>query len=199
MTYVSPLDGTTFDEPGRDTGDLLLEHYRAEHDGKPRDELLARRAECITWDAELKGYGRLSQAQAREADDLIAEQIILDHPVSRSDVEIRRSKIADLTHIAADPSNLERPAGFDGAPALVKGLGDRPETAGEIIQRAGGDNPWAVRSDPLAGHTSYGRADTGAGLISRAHSALELLEPQLTGTGARSSRRRWPRKPRGPA
>jgi hypothetical protein len=94
-----------FDEPQRnhgdgDAGDLLLEHYASEHGGKPRDELLGRRAECIARAAELKGYGRLSQAQAREADDLIAEQIILDDLVSKSDVELRRAKIADITRIA---------------------------------------------------------------------------------------------------
>jgi hypothetical protein len=68
MTYTSPLDGMNFDEPqryhgGGDAGDLLLEHYQAEHGGKPRDELLGRRAECIARAAELKGYGRLSQAR----------------------------------------------------------------------------------------------------------------------------------------
>jgi HK97 family phage major capsid protein len=186
MTYTSPLDGMTFGEPQRyhgdrerDAGDVLLEHYRAEHGGKGRDDLLARRAECIARAAELKGYGRLSQAQAREADDLIAEQIILDDLVTRSDVEIRRAKIEHLERVAADPANLEGPGSGTqpgGAPALVKGLGDRRETAAEIIQRSG--NPWRDRdSGPLS------RTETGAGLIARAHTALEALEPQLTRDG----------------
>jgi HK97 family phage major capsid protein len=186
MTYTSPLDGMTFGEPQRyhgdrerDAGDVLLEHYRAEHGGKGRDDLLARPAECIARAAELKGYGRLSQAQAREADDLIAEQIILDDLVTRSDVEIRRAKIEHLERVAADPANLEGPGSGTqpgGAPALVKGLGDRRETAAEIIQRSG--NPWRDRdSGPLS------RTETGAGLIARAHTALEALEPQLTRDG----------------
>ena len=181
MTYTSPLDGMTFDEPQRyhsdgDAGDVLLEHYRAEHGGKGRDDLLGRRAECIARAAELKGYGRLSQAQAREADDLIAEQIILDDLVTRSDVEIRRAKIEHLERVAADPANREGPESGSrpGAPALVTRPGDQPETAEQIIARSG--NPWAARSGPLDGHTSYGRTDTGAGLIARAHTALEALE-----------------------
>jgi HK97 family phage major capsid protein len=184
MTYTSPLDGMNFDEPKRyhgdgDAGDVLLEHYASVHGGKPRDELLGRRAECIARAAELKGYGRLSQAQAREADDLIAEQIILDDLVSKSDVEIRRAKIEHLERVAADPANLERPG---GTPALVKDARrDRRETAAEIVTRSG--NPWAVRNDPLDGHTSYGRGDTAAGVISRAHDALGALESTLTRDG----------------
>jgi hypothetical protein len=58
----------------------------------------------------------------------------------------------------------------------VKGLGDRRETASEIIQRAG--NPWRT---PDGG--PLGRGETGAGLISRAHSALEGLEGTLTRDG----------------
>jgi HK97 family phage major capsid protein len=187
MTYTSPLDGMTFDEPQRyhgdgGAGDMLLEHYRAEHAGKPRDDLLVRRAECIARAAELKGYGRLSQAQAREADDLIAEQIILDDLVTRSDVEIRRAKIEHLERVAADPANLEGPDSGSrpgGAPALVTRPGDQPETAQQIIARSG--NPWAARSGPLDGHTTYGRIDTGAGMIARAHTALEALEGTLPG------------------
>jgi Phage capsid family len=167
MTYTSPLDGMTFDEPGRDTGDVLLDHYRSEHGGRPRAELLGRRAECIARAAELKGYGRLSQAQAREADDLIAEQIILDDLVTRSDVEIRRSKIEQGRQVMADPANREGPEGAVGAPALVKGLGDRLETAAEVIQRMG--NPWRQEGGPL-------NRETGARRISRAHTMIEGLE-----------------------
>ena len=96
MTYTSPLDGATFREPPRsgsgDAGDLLLEHYRAEHGGKHRAELDARRAQVIDRAAELGGYGRPSTAQAREADDLIAEQIVLDNLISQEEVRpVRRS------------------------------------------------------------------------------------------------------------
>jgi HK97 family phage major capsid protein len=190
MTYTSPLDGMNFDEPKRyhgegDAGDVLLEHYSAEHGGKPRDELLGRRAECIARAAELKGYGRLSQAQAREADDLIAEQIILDDLVTKSDVEIRRVKIERGRELMADEGNLERPGGTVGAPALVKDARrDRRESAAEIVTRSG--NPWrAEGGGPLAGHTTYGGigGETAAGVISRAHDALGALESTLTRDG----------------
>jgi HK97 family phage major capsid protein len=184
MTYTSPIDGMTFDEPGRDAGDVLLEHYRSEHGGKPRDELLARRAEIISRNAELKGYGRLSQAQAREADDLIAEGIIVDDLVSKSDVDIRRAKIEAITRTAADEGNLERPdsgsqpGGRPGAPALI-GDRNRAETAGETISRMR-SNPWrSADGGPLAN-----RADTAAGMIARAHTALEGLESALSRDGA---------------
>lgn len=79
-------------------------------------------------------------------------------------------------------ANLERPGGAIGAPALVRGLGDgRRESAAEIIARSG--NPWAARGGPLDGHTSYGRTDTGQGLIARAHDALGALEGTLTRSG----------------
>jgi hypothetical protein len=165
MTYTSPLDGATFDEPARYHGeDGPLEHYLGAHAGKPRADLTARRSEIITRTAELESYGRRSQAQSVELNDLIAEQIAVDDLIKRADVEIRRAKIEEITRIAQDPANLERPdGGKPGAPALVKGLGDRAETASEIMQRAAAGNPWAVRSDPLAGHTSYGRATPAPG------------------------------------
>jgi HK97 family phage major capsid protein len=155
----------------------LLEHYLDAHGGKPRSELTGRREEIITRTAELEGYPRRSQAQAAELDGLIAEQIAVDDLIKRDDVEIRRAKIAEITRIAQDESNLERPA---GAPSLVTRPGDQPETAQQIIARSG--NPWAARSGPLDGHTSYGRGDTAAGVISRAHSALEALEGTQPGT-----------------
>ena len=50
-----------------------------------------------------------------------------------------------------------------GAPPLVKGLGDRRETGAEVLQRMR-RNPWRHEDGgPLH------RAETGAGLISRAH------------------------------
>ncbi|MGZ4434226.1 MAG: hypothetical protein ACXVW7_11455, partial [Trebonia sp.] len=96
-------------------------------------------------------------------------------------MKIRRAKIEAISRTAADEANLERPYGASG-PALVKDARhDRRETAAEIVTRSG--NPWAVRSDPLAGHTSYGRGDTAAGVISRAHDALGALESTLTRDG----------------
>ena len=152
----------------------LLEHYFDAHTGKPRSELTARREQIITRTAELEGYSRRSQAQAAELDGLIAEQIAVDDLIKRDDVEIRRAKIERATALMADEGNLERPGGGIGAPALVTRPGDQPETAQQIIARSG--NPWAARSGPLDGHTSYGRADTGQGLIARAHDAISALE-----------------------
>jgi hypothetical protein len=195
MTYTSPLDGAAFDEPYRsapgDAGQLLLEHYDTEHRGKPRAELDGRRAECIARAAELKGYGRLSGAQAREADDLIAEQIIIDDLIKQSDVEARRSKIADLERLRHDPANCEapdsgsHPGGKPGAPALVANPGTRVESPQETLQRMRSD-PWrGPDGDPLAGHTSYGRpGESAAGFVSRANTALEGLEERLTRPGA---------------
>jgi hypothetical protein len=152
----------------------LLEHYLDAHTGKPRSELTGRREQIITRTAELEGYPRRSQAQAAELDELVAEQIAVDDLIKRADVEIRRAKIEAITRTAADPANLERPV---GAPPLVKGLGDRRETGAEVLQRMQ-SNPWRHEDGgPLH------RAETGAGLISRAHSALEGMEGTLTRDG----------------
>jgi HK97 family phage major capsid protein len=161
-----------------DNGHELLDRYRAAHEGKPRNELVFRRADCIARAAELKGYGRLSQAQALEADNLIAEQIVLDDLVSKDDIEIRRATIARGTALMSDPGNLERPAGADkpGAPAFVKGLGDRAETPDEVIQRMRA-NPWRHEDGPLD------RAESADGLIARCHAAIEGREPALTREG----------------
>jgi HK97 family phage major capsid protein len=153
----------------------LLEHYLDAHAGKPRTELTARRAEIITRTAELEGYSRRSQAQAGELDGLIAEQIAVDDLIKRADVETRRAEIDRITRMAADESNLERPGGAIGAPAVVKGLGDRAERPAEVIQRIG--NPWRDGGGPL-------NRETGAGLVSRAHSAIEGQAERLTHDGA---------------
>lgn len=153
----------------------LLEHYLDAHAGKPRTELTARRAEIITRTAELEGYSRRSQAQAGELDGLIAEQIAVDDLIKRADVETRRAEIDRITRMAADESNLERPGGAIGAPAVVKGLGDPAERPAEVIQRIG--NPWRDGGGPL-------NRETGAGLVSRAHSAIEGQAERLTHDGA---------------
>lgn len=154
----------------------LLERYLDTHAGKPRTELTARRAEIITRTAELEGYSRRSQAQASELDELIAEQIAVDDLIKRGDVEARRAEIDRITRIAADESNLERPCGGIGAPAVVKGkLGTRLETAAETIQRAG--NPWRHESGPLD-------HESAAGFVSRAHSAVEAVSERLGHDGA---------------
>jgi HK97 family phage major capsid protein len=150
----------------------LLEHYLDLHAGKPRSELTERREQIIARTAELESYARRSNGQAAELDELVAEQIAVDDLIKRADVEIRRAKIEAITRTAADPANLEGPA---GAPSLVKGLGDRAERPAEVIQRIG--NPWRAEGGPL-------NRETGDGLISRAHSAIEGQSERLTHDGA---------------
>jgi HK97 family phage major capsid protein len=163
----------------------LLERYSERHRGKSRADLDARRSECVTRAAELKGYEHLSQPQRDEADALAAEMLALDEFIMEDDVRIRSEKIEYIKRVAQDPANLEGPVTFPGIPALVKKLGDRRETAAETLQRMR-SNPWATPDGgPLAGHTTYGGVgrETASGFISRAHVALEGLEATLTRDG----------------
>jgi hypothetical protein len=167
---------------------VLLDRYTSQHRGKGKADLLARRSECVTRSAELKGYEHLSQAQRNECNELAAEMLTLDELVMEADVATRAESLERIKRAAMDPANLEAgcdpgPGGQREAPALVRGLGDRRrETAGEIAARSG--NPWAAtRFDPLAGHTSYGRTDTAVGIVSRAHTAIEALEGTFTRDG----------------
>lgn len=132
-----------------------------------------------TWphQEKLSAYAHRSAPQDAEFDQNGAEIIFLDEIAGEKTTEARRSAIARGMAAMADPANLEGPESGSrpgGAPALMTRPGDQPETAQQIIARSG--NPWAARGGPLDGHTSYGRADTGAGLIARAHTALEALE-----------------------
>jgi HK97 family phage major capsid protein len=156
---------------------------------KTTEEIAARQsaitAELQRMDADpIAGedtHGELRDRLLAELDGLRTERNLL----ARSEAaEARRSKIAEITRIAQDEANLERPYGASG-PALVKDARhDRRETAAEVIQRAG--NPWrAEGGGPLAGHTTYGGigGETASGYVSRAHTALEALESTLTRDG----------------
>jgi HK97 family phage major capsid protein len=169
---------------------VLVDQYMTQHRGKPKAELVARRSEVVTRAAQLEAVSTraesrgLSQAQRDECKELAAEQFTLDELIMDADISARAATISRAMDLMKDPANLEGPGAGShalagGAPALVKGLGDgRRETAAEISRRAG--NPWAaVRSDPLAGHTSY-RVDSDAGMISRAHQAIEAMEGTYT-------------------
>jgi HK97 family phage major capsid protein len=154
-----------------------VEHYDDQHRGKPRSVLAARREQCITRAAELGGYEHPSQAQRDEFDGLTAETIVIDGLIKADDVKIRRSEIAKITRLAQDPANLERPGGVDGAPALVSDRrSDRLERPDEVLQRMR-SNPWRDGGGPL-------NRETGAGLVSRAHSAIEGQSERLTHDGA---------------
>jgi HK97 family phage major capsid protein len=138
------------------------------------EAVLERRADLAARQEALTAYAHRSGPQDREHDQNSAEIIFLDELAGEKQVEARRSAISRGMAAMADPANLERPV---GAPPLVKGLGDRRETSAEVLQRMG-SNPWRHEDGgPLH------RAETGAGLISRAHSALEGLEGTLTRDG----------------
>jgi HK97 family phage major capsid protein len=159
----------------------VCEHYREIHEGTTLAALTARYGEVLDRTAELESYARRSNSQDDELDQLGAERTVLDVAIgdakmaARSQLAAERAgKIAEITRAAQDPANLERPV---GAPPLVKGLGDRRETSAEVLQRMD-SNPWRHEDGgPLH------RAETGAGLISRAHTALEGLEDTLTRDG----------------
>jgi HK97 family phage major capsid protein len=171
-----------------DQPDLVAEQFErhmARHKGGQRSGWLTRRTEITADLARLEGYARRSNAQDDELQALTSELTVLGTLIDQDDVAIRSESIRRGMAAMANPANLEGPGAVqavDGAPALVKGLGDRRETAAEVIQRSG--NPWASRSEgPLDGHAGYGRTDPGAGVISRAHVALEALESTLTRDG----------------
>ncbi len=140
---------------------------------RPLESVLERRADLAARQELLAGYAHRSAPQDREHDQNSAEIIFLDEIAGEKSTEARRAVIARGTALMANPGNLEGPDGGSqpggGAPPLVKGLGDRLETPAEVLQRSG--NPWAVRGGLLDGRT-----DSGAGLIARAHTALEALE-----------------------
>jgi HK97 family phage major capsid protein len=163
--------------------DEQFERFKAQHNGAGRAGWLTRRGEIQGELAQLESYARRSNAQDERMAELISELTVLGSFIDEDDVRIRSEAISRGLQAMKDPANLESgTAQAPGAPALVKGLGDRRESADEIVQRSG--NPW--RGDggsPLAGHTSYRVGETGAGLISRAHTALEALEGTLTRDG----------------
>jgi HK97 family phage major capsid protein len=169
----------------------VCEEYRQAHQGKGAEALVARHSQVLDRVAELTGFARRTHGQDEELSRLYAEQTVLDVAIADAKVLVRSQqaaaraeKIAEITRAAQDPANLER--GYDdgsaaldagpGAPALVKGLGDRVETPAESIQRMRSD-PWRDSGGPL-------NRETGAGLISRCHAALEGMEERLTRNGA---------------
>jgi HK97 family phage major capsid protein len=101
---------------------------------------------------------------------------VLGSLIDQDDVRLRSEAISRGMELMKDPANCEGPAGAVGVPALVTRLGDRPESAAETLQRMR-SNPWRHEDGPV------NRADTMAGLIARAHTALEGLEGTLTRDG----------------
>lgn len=162
-----------------------FDRFMAEHKDGQRAGWLHRRTEVTAELAQLESYARRSRAQDERVGELTSELTVLGSLIDQDDVRVRSERLEEIKRFAADPANCE--AGWDqgpGAPPLVKKLGDRPETADETLQRMR-SNPWRdADGGPLAGHTSYRIQESGQGLISRAHTALEGLESQLTRDGA---------------
>jgi HK97 family phage major capsid protein len=153
--------------------------YNQRHEGGTRESWAARKSEINGRLAELDGYPRRSNAQDAEVSELIAEQAVLALLLDQADVAARSEKIEHLKRVASDPANREGPDGGTqpyGAPAVVKGLGDRTETPAESLQRMR-SNPWQDGGGPL-------NRETGAGLVTRCHAALEGMEDALTRDGA---------------
>jgi HK97 family phage major capsid protein len=153
----------------------------AQHKDGQRSGWLTRRTEITGELARLEGYARRSKAQDDQLQDLTSELTVLGSLIDQDDVRIRSEKIEHLKRVAQDPANLERPIGYTGGgPALVKDARhDRLETPAESLQRMR-SNLWRDGDgSPLAN-----RMDSGAGLVSRAHTALEGMEGQLTRDGA---------------
>jgi HK97 family phage major capsid protein len=121
----------------------------ARHKDGERSGWLVRRTEVTEQLARLEGYGRRSNAQEAELDELVGELTVLSGLIDQDDVQVRRSKVERGRALMTDPANREG-----------------PETAAELIQRTG--NPWRQEGGPL-------NRETGAGLISRAHSMVEGL------------------------
>src|SRR5258706_9507640 len=167
------LDAAAASEP--DVGEMF-ERYTERHKGGQRSGWLIRRTEVTGELARLEGYARRSNAQEAELHELTSELTCLGSLIDQDDVRVRGESISRMRELVKDPANLEGPAEFPGAPALVSGLGDRRESATETLQRMR-SNPWRSHDGPV------NRAGTAAGLIARAHTALEGLEPQLTHDG----------------
>jgi hypothetical protein len=100
----------------------VCEEFRAEHESKSGEALLARYNEVLDRMAALKGYARRSGAQDDELARLNAEMTVLHVAIAdrrvlvRSQLAAERAeKVAEITRMAQDPANLERPEGAGGA------------------------------------------------------------------------------------
>jgi hypothetical protein len=160
----------------------VCEEFRREHQGKPAEALTTRYNEVVDRLAELRGYARRFRAQDDELSRLNAEMTVLDVAIAdakvaaRAQVAAQRAeKIAEITRAAQNESNLERPFGASGPAVVRDARRDRLESPDELIQRCG--NPWRHEGGPLD-------AETGAGLASRAHTAVETMAARMPHEGS---------------
>jgi len=104
--------------------------------------------------------------------ELTGELTVLSSLIDQDDIRVRSETIARGRELMKDPANCKGPAQFPGAPALVKDARhDRLETPDEVIQRCR-SNTWLDGGGPLD-------RETGAGLASRAHSAIEAMSTRF--------------------
>jgi HK97 family phage major capsid protein len=163
--------------PVGDSIEERFKRYLARHSDGQRAGWLTRRTEVTAELAKLEGYAHRSNAQDAQLDELTTELTVLGSLIDQDDVRVRSETIARGRELMKNPANCEGPAGSGGAPALVKDARhDRIETPAESIQRMRTD-PWRDSGGPLD-------RETGAGLISRCHAALEGMEERLTRSGA---------------
>ncbi len=114
----------------------LFGRFMAQHKGGQRSGWLTRRTEITTELARLEGYARRSKAQDDQLHELTSELTVLGSLIDQDDVRVRSETIARGMELMKDPANCEGPAGFAGAPALVKDARhDRLETPAESLQR----------------------------------------------------------------
>jgi HK97 family phage major capsid protein len=167
-------------EAGR-AGAVLSEQFDrflAQHKDGQRAGWLTRRTEITAEMARLEGYARRSKAQDDELGALISELTVLGSLVDQDDVRIRSETVSRGMELMKDPANCEGPPGFPGAPAMVKDRrSDRLERPAEVVQRMG--NPWRDSDGPM-GH----RIESTAGLVARAHTAIDGQAERLTHDGA---------------
>jgi HK97 family phage major capsid protein len=150
--------------------------FMAQHKDGQRSGWLTRRTEITAELARLEGYARRSKAQDEQLDELVGELTVLGSLIDQDDVRVRSENIEHIKRLAQDPANLERPI---GAPALVSDRrSDRLERPDEVIQRMR-SNPWRDADGPLA-H----RIESAAGLVARAHTAIEGQAERLTHDGS---------------
>ncbi len=153
-----------------------FERYVAKHKGGQRAGWLTRRSEISDELARLEGYGRRTNDQDEQLEELTSELTVLGTLIDQDDVAVRRAEqIEHIKRAAQDPANLERPDGVGGAPPLVRQPGTRIESAAETVQRS---NPWR---SPDRGPLAH---ETGEGFVQRAHTCLETLESRLSHDGA---------------
>jgi HK97 family phage major capsid protein len=157
------------------------------------DAIAERRADLAARQDQLLAYVHRSQPQETEFEANVAEIGFLDELLGERKVAEYKEQLArTLRRVAEHPELCESGdgGGERGAPAYIPKLG-AAETPAQTISRMGA-NPWRNHDGVVSG------GDSAAGVIARAHTALEGLESALTRDGceklaqAMSEQTSWP-------